>query len=185
MIETLGPAAVIFVLRCVDVSLGTLRMILTIQGRRNLSAAIGFVEVSIFITAVASVVGGPLDPLRIVAYGGGFAAGTWLGVTIDRRLALGDVVVRVISRHHAPMLKAMTAAGFGVTLVDARGGRGTEVGVLFSVSHRRRMPELLGLIRRIDRSAIVTVQDLRTQYLGYFTPKRPGLAAVRPVAERS
>ena len=181
MLETFGPVLLIFFMRCIDVSLGTLRMILTIQGRRSLSSLIGFVEVSIFITAVASVVAGPLSPLRILAYGGGFAAGTFLGVTIDRKLALGDVIIRVISKQHGPMMKALTAVGFGVTLLDGRGGRGSEVGVVFSVCHRRRMPEALQILRQIDRSAIVTVQDLRTQYLGYFTPKRPGLSAVRPV----
>jgi uncharacterized protein YebE (UPF0316 family) len=181
MLETMWPVALIFILRCVDVSLGTLRLILTIQGRRMLSSLIGFVEVSVFITAVAGVVSGPLDPWRILAYGGGFAAGTWLGLTIDRMIALGDVVIRVISRHHQPMLKALTAAGFGLTLVEGRGGRGTEVGVLFSVCHRRRMPDLLRILRKIDRSAIVTVQEIRTQYLGYFAAKRPGLTAAGPV----
>jgi uncharacterized protein YebE (UPF0316 family) len=181
MLETFGPVLLIFVMRCIDVSLGTLRMILTIQGRRSLSSLIGFVEVSIFITAVASVVAGPLSPLRILAYGGGFAAGTFLGVTIDRKLALGDVIIRVISKQHGPMMKALTAVGFGVTLLEGRGGRGSEVGVVFSVCHRRRMPEALHILRQIDRSAIVTVQDLRTQYLGYFTPKRPALSAARPL----
>lgn len=182
MLESLGPALLIFVLRCVDVSLGTLRLILTVQGRRTISALIGFVEVSVFITAVASVVAGPLDPLRVLAYGGGFAGGTWLGMTIDRRLALGDVIVRAITKAHEPMLKALTAAGFGVTLVEGRGGRGSAVGILFSVCHRRRLTELLRIIHQVDRGATVNVQDVRRQYLGYFAPKRPALTASGPVA---
>ncbi len=183
MVESLGPALLIFALRCVDVSLGTLRLILTVQGRRTVSAMIGFVEVSVFITAVASVVAGPLDPLRVLAYGGGFAGGTWLGMTIDRRLALGDVIVRAISRSHQPLLKALTASGFGVTMVEGQGGRGTAVGVLFSVCHRRRLPELLRIIQRIDRSATVNVQDVRRQYHGYFAPKRPALSVAGPVED--
>ena len=74
MFESLWPAALIFCLRCIDVSLGTMRMILTIQGRRTVATMIGFVEVTVFITAVASVVRGPLDPLRVIAYGSGFAS---------------------------------------------------------------------------------------------------------------
>lgn len=181
MLEALVPSLLIFLLRCVDVSLGTLRLILTVQGRRTLAAVIGFAEVSVFITAVASVVAGPLSPLRVIAYGGGFAAGTYLGMTLDRRLALGDVVVRAISRAFDPMREALTAAGFGVTVVEARGGRGSEVGVLFSVAHRRRMPDLLAVMREVDPNAIVTVQEVRQQLHGYFAPKRPGLAPLGPL----
>ena len=173
MLEFLWPAALIFVLRCVDVSLGTLRMILTIQGRRTLSALLGFVEVTVFITAVASVVRGPLDPFRIVAYGGGFAAGTFLGMTLDRRLGLGDAVARVITKSHRQLAAALTAAGFGVTVVDGRGGRGSEDGIVFSVCRRSRLQELMTIIRHIDRSAIVTIQEVRAQVHGFFSPKRP------------
>jgi len=183
MLDAIIPAVAIFLLRCVDVSLGTLRLILTVQGRRTLSAAIGFVEVSVFITAVATVVAGPLDPWRVIGYGGGFAAGTFLGLTIDRRLALGDVVVRAITRAYEPILSVLTSSGFGVTVVEGRGGRGSQVGVLFSVAHRRRLPELLGLIRTVDDGAIVTVQEIRSQFRGYFAPKRPALTVRGPVED--
>jgi uncharacterized protein YebE (UPF0316 family) len=173
MLESLGPALLIFCLRCIDVSMGTMRMILTIQGRRTMSAIIGFVEVTVFITAVASVVRGPLDPLRIFAYGGGFAAGTFLGMTLDRRLGLGDAVVRVITKSHKQLTAALTSAGFGLTLVDGRGGRGSEVGVVFSVCRRNRLQEVMAIISRIDRSAIVSVQEVRTQVHGFFARKRP------------
>jgi uncharacterized protein YebE (UPF0316 family) len=181
MLEALPTAALIFVLRCVDVSLGTLRLILTVQGRRTLSSVIGFVEVSVFITAVASVVAGPLDALRILAYGGGFATGTWLGMTIDRHLALGDIVVRAITKYHEPLTKALTSAGFGLTLLEGRGGRGSTVGVIFSVCHRRRLPELLRIIRHVDRAATVDVQDIRQHFHGYLSPKRPAHTAIGPI----
>jgi uncharacterized protein YebE (UPF0316 family) len=183
MLEAILPAVVIFLLRCVDVSLGTLRLILTVQGRRTIAAAIGFVEVSVFITAVATVVSRPLDVWRVIGYGGGFATGTFIGMTIDRRLALGNVMVRAITRSFEPILTALTQSGFGVTVVEGRGGRGSEVGVLFSVTRRRRLTELLGVIHSVDAGAIVTVQEVRTQRLGYFSPKRPALTAQGPLED--
>jgi uncharacterized protein YebE (UPF0316 family) len=181
MLATMSAAALIFALRCVDVSLGTLRLILTVQGRRGIAAAIGFVEVSVFITAVASVVGGPLDPWRVLGYGLGFSAGTWLGMTLDRRIGIGTGVVRVISERYRELIASLTAAGFGVTLVEGRGGKGTQVGILFSVTRRRRLAELLALIHRTDSRAIASVQEVRMQYSGFFAPKRPGITAAGPV----
>jgi len=176
--DSVLAAFVIFGLRCVDVSLGTLRLVLTIQGRRGLAAVIGFVEVSVFITAVATVVRGPLDVFRVVGYGAGFAMGTFIGLTIERRLALGSALVRVITRHHEQLVKALVASGFGVTLVAGRGGRGTAVGIVFSVVRRRRLEEYLAAVRVIDRDAAVSIEEVRRHQHGYFAPKRPAPAAV-------
>lgn len=176
MLTTVLAAATIFLLRCVDVSLGTLRMILTIQDRRTLSSVIGFIEVTVFITAVATVVQGPLDAVRIFAYGAGFAAGTYLGMTIERKLRLGASIVRVITRRHEVLVRKLVASGFGVTLVEGRGGRGTVVGIVFSVVRRRRLQEHLNLVRSVDPNAAVSVEDVRQAVQGYFTSKRPAPA---------
>jgi uncharacterized protein YebE (UPF0316 family) len=182
MLDSLWPAAVIFCLRCVDVSLGTLRLIFTVQGRRLASSLVGFVEVSLFIAAVATAVHGPLDVVRVVAYGAGFATGTFLGVTIDRKLALGDVVVRAISRSYDTITQSLTHAGFGLTTVQGRGGRGSDVGIVFSVCRRRSLAQALKLIRDADSGATVTVEQVRQRIHGYFAPKRPGLAPLGPIA---
>lgn len=180
MVESLTAAALIFCLRCVDVSVGTLRMILTIQGRRSLAAVFGFVEVSVFITAVASVVRGPLDPLRIAGYGLGFAAGTFIGMTIDRRLGLGNAIVRVITAKHHDLVARVTQSGFGATLLEGTGGLGTPVGLVFSMARRNRVGELLELVRTTDPAAIATVQEVRVQRAGYFAPKRPAVPVGAP-----
>jgi len=180
MTASLAAAGLIFCLRCIDVSLGTLRMILTIQGRRSVAALLGFVEVSVFITAVASVVRGPLDPFRIVGYGLGFAAGTFIGMTIDRRLGLGNAIVRVITAKHHELVARVTGSGFGATLLEGTGGLGTPVGLVFTIARRNRVAELLGLIRATDAGAIATVQEIRAQHAGYFAPKRPAAAPGTP-----
>jgi uncharacterized protein YebE (UPF0316 family) len=68
-----------------------------------------------------------------------------------------------------------------VTLVEARGGRGSRVGVVFSVTHRRRMAEMMAMIEQVDEDAIISVQEVRQQFHGYFSPKRPALTALGPV----
>ena len=82
MVELLsGPwgPLLIFLFRIVDVSLGTLRMLLAVRGRRVLPPLIGFVEVSIWVLAAGSVVQNLASPLHVVGYAGGFAAGTAVG----------------------------------------------------------------------------------------------------------
>ena len=43
----------VFALRLTDVTLGTLRILMTVHGRKWLAGLIGFVEVTIFVVATA------------------------------------------------------------------------------------------------------------------------------------
>jgi uncharacterized protein YebE (UPF0316 family) len=166
----IAEAVLIFFLRIIDVSLGTFRMILTVQGRRGWSALLGFLEVSIFITAIGTVIAGGFTLIKIIAYGLGFAAGTFSGITIDRFLGFGEVMVRVITSAPSEMKKALYENGHGVTLVPGEGGGGTAVGVIFTVVHRRNHQSLLRFIKDIDPMCIFSVQEIRMQYHGYFSP---------------
>jgi uncharacterized protein YebE (UPF0316 family) len=52
----------------------------------------------IWIVVVGTVVRNLNSPPLVLAYAGGFAAGTWVGMTIEERLALGLAEVQVVSR---------------------------------------------------------------------------------------
>src|SRR3974377_1601723 len=79
--------------RITDVSLDTIRMVSVIQGRRAFAAILGFFEAVVYICAVAKVLLNMNNPLYAGAYGLGFAAGTYLGMVIEQRLAFGNQVV--------------------------------------------------------------------------------------------
>lgn len=92
-------AGLVFLLRVVDVSLGTVRTMFVVHGRIRLSVALGFMEVLIWITAVSEVILGLREsPVLVLAYAAGFATGNAVGIVLERRLALGQCVVRMISR---------------------------------------------------------------------------------------
>ena len=94
---TVCNALLIFSLRLIDVSMGTVRTIMVMRGMRKWAAMIGFVEVSIWVVAISRVIGQVNNILSVIGYGGGFAAGTLLGMWIEDKLALGHVDIRVIS----------------------------------------------------------------------------------------
>ena len=69
--------------RVIDVSLGTLRTVSIMHGRRALALALGFIEILVWVLVVSEVIGSIKDNLIYgFAYAGGFALGTWLGMTI-------------------------------------------------------------------------------------------------------
>lgn len=157
----------IFLLRIVDVSLGTLRMIMVIRGKRPWASLIGFVEVTIWVIAVSQVITNMDSVWKVLAYSGGFAAGTLAGMWLEDRLALGDVAVYVVSQEGSDqMAHAIRKAQYGATEVPAYGHAGP-VSMINVVTPRKRLGELLNLVNGMDPAAFVTVDDKRQVMRGF------------------
>ena len=55
MWESIGAAGIILLLRSFDVSLGTMRLVYVVEGRRLMAMGIAFFEASAFVVAVSIV----------------------------------------------------------------------------------------------------------------------------------
>ena len=121
----LGNALLIFCLRLVDVSLGTVRMIMISRGRRKIAPVLGFVEVTIWVVAISQVMGNLDNIFNILGYSGGFAAGTLVGMWIEGKLALGHVGISIISMTQGPkIVQKLRQADYGVTELIGSGRSG-------------------------------------------------------------
>jgi uncharacterized protein YebE (UPF0316 family) len=131
-------AAAIFCLRICDVSLGTLRTISLVQGRTLVAMSLGFFEVLIWIFVIAEVMAAVKDnPILLVAYAAGFAAGNGVGILIDRRIAMGTEVLRIVtSRAGTDIADRIRADGQPVTVFPGK-GRDGPVTLLYIICRRR------------------------------------------------
>lgn len=177
-------ALVIFLLRILDVSLGTFRIVLGVRGFRVQAALIGFVEIFIWLVAIGTALDHLTSPLHILGYAGGFAAGSFVGLWVDEQVGLGLSVVRAVcprsadpSEGGAPA-EALREAGFAVTEVDGR-GRDAPVDILNVVARRRQVPEVIDLVHANDADAFVTVEEVRSTRGGFFQ-RTPSTASLRP-----
>ena len=171
-------ALLIFSLRICDVSIGTVRVIFTIRGNRPVSAALGFLESAVWIFAISRAMKYVDNPLSMVAWAAGFAAGTVLGITLERWIATGFVIMRVISLEHAVKLRdALRGHGIGVTSVKGE-GRGGALLVLFAVAPRRRGNEMISVVQGIDPEAFITMDPV-SQAIGGYLPGVVEASAIR------
>lgn len=172
----LGPL-LIFVLRLADVSLATLRLLTAVRGHKLAATAVGFFEVLIWVTAIAVVVRNLNSPLLVLGYSAGFAAGTYLGMMIEERLAFGLAQVRVVSRNAGrqnaghEIALGLRSLGFGVTEQEGL-GRDGPVQILDTVVRRKQLPRVFQEIRRKDPNAFVTVEEPRYVQRGWLLSKR-------------
>jgi uncharacterized protein YebE (UPF0316 family) len=132
----------IFFLRLLDVGMATVRIVLLGKGRKGTATALGFVEALIWVIAVIRVLDGLDDPLRMVAFAAGFAAGTYLGAPVASD----------------PVAPALRKEGFGATVINGSGLEG-DVRITFCVLPRKRVPGVTGLIKQINPEAFVTVDS--------------------------
>ena len=118
----------IFLARIIDVSLGTLRTISIIQGRTWVSFWLGFGEIIIWLWVISVIPQIKDIPILAIFYAFGFAFGNMVGIRIEKLLAFGHVIIRVISRaHYSQMTKVLRQAGFGVTTFHGEGMNGPVV----------------------------------------------------------
>ncbi len=165
-----GIPVMIFFARIMDVTLGTMRIILVSKGQRSIAPFVGFFEILVWLVAIGQVVQNLDRPLNYFAYAGGYAAGTWLGLALDEKLALGLLAVRIITRKDAQeLIENLKESQFGVTSVAARGLTG-RVRLIFTVVRRRELKQVMAVIRAHNPQAFVSVSDVRVATEGYFSP---------------
>ncbi len=158
----------IFGARIMDVSLQTMRIIFISKGRKLLAPLLGFFEVLIWLMAIAQIMQNMTNPLYYFAYGLGFAAGTYVGLRIEERLAIGVVLLRVITQKDAnPLVACLRAEEFGVTCIDGEGKSGP-VKIIFIVVDRADLPRVIETIREHNPGAFYSVEDVRSVSRGYF-----------------
>lgn len=158
----------IFGVRILDVSLGTMRYIYISRGKKYLASLLGFIEVFIWIALVSQIVTNANNFAAYFAYAAGFAAGTYVGLLIEDRLALGVLIVRIIVQNQSGELaERLRTAGYGVTILDGKGASGT-VNLLYTIVKRRNLPEVMAIINQSHPQAFLSIEDVRSTQEGIF-----------------
>jgi len=163
----LAMATAIFLLRVVDMTLDTLRVLFLVRGQRAVVWFLGFFQSSIWVVAVTSVLGHLDNPLAWIGYAAGFATGNVVGMKIEDRLAIGHRHLRVISRRGADISNALRQAGYAATEVEGYGRDGA-VAVIDASLRRRDLGRVERLIRAADPGAFIAVEEVRPVHRGYF-----------------
>ena len=162
----------IFCARICDVSIGTIRIVFVSRGQKLIAPLLGFFEVLIWLLAIGKIMQNLTNVLAYLAYAGGFATGNFIGLWIEEKLAMGTVIIRVITKKDATRLsEELKAMGFGVTSLDAEGNEGP-VSIVYSVVKRSDLIAVIGLVEEHNPRAFYSIEDVRAVSEGIFPLKR-------------
>jgi len=146
--------------RIIDVSLDTIRVVSVIQGRRSFAAVLGFFEAVIYICAVAKVLMNMNQPVYALAYGLGYASGTYLGMLIEQRLAFGKQLVFFLTPKGPELARALRAQDYRVAEVKAHIQEG-ELTLICVQILRREAQKLIRVASAVDERCVFIVHDIR------------------------
>jgi uncharacterized protein YebE (UPF0316 family) len=170
----------IFAAEICVVTICTIRIIALGRGLKVMAAVLGFFEITIWLFAIGQIMRNLADPFCYLAFAGGFTLGNYLGVVIEERLALGTVLVRLITpRDPVVLIERLKQAEYGVTTVAAEGVNGP-VSVVLTVVPRKELKSVVALLRAFDPHGFHSVDDLQTATHGIFPSARRRLGRLLP-----
>ena len=152
----------VFFARICDVSIGTVRTIVTVQGRTMIAFILAVFEIIIWTLVASTVIGQVKDqPILVLFYAFGYATGNVVGIKVEAKLAFGLTILRVICRESGDTIAA-TLRGFGqpVTKFVGEGMKGP-VTELYIVCRRKDLKWIIDTIQKIDDQAFYVVEQAR------------------------
>lgn len=152
----------IFLARISDQSIGTIRLIFLSKGQKILAPLLGFFEVIIWLLAVSQIMNHLDNVLAYVAYGGGFAMGNYIGIVLEEKLSIGNVLIRIIPKKDTrELIQFLRENNYGVTSVKAEGSRG-EVDIVFTIIKRKSIEHVVSIINQFNPNAFYTIEDVKS-----------------------
>ena len=158
----------VFCARVCDVSLDTVRIMMLSKGKKNLAPVLGFFQMLIWLLAIRQVILNLSNGVCYIAFAGGFATGTYVGMVIEEKLAIGMEIIRVITRKEATkLIDHLREKGYGVTNIGANGSTG-QVSVIYMIAKRTSINDIVASIQRFNPKAFYTIEDVRSVSRGVF-----------------
>lgn len=161
----------IFCGKILEVSFGTLRIVLINRGERTIGSLIAIIEITLWLVVASSVLAGfHEDFVKGIVYAVAYACGNYIGSWLDELLAFGLSSVQVIlpdveSAKNAQ--ECLRAKGFGITSLDVHGWDDDRAMLLMTMQ-RKRLPEALSILKQSCAGAVITVTDIKSQRGGYL-----------------
>ena len=153
----------IFFARILDVSLSTVRTTFVLRGKTLTVAIIAFFEITIWLLVAREALNGELNAFIVLSYSGGYTTGTILGTVVTNKFIKTTVEIMIIS-NVLRNGKKIKAHDFGVSIIN----KDKHQVVLLVETSKKRLDELINLVKSLDNDAFITIKETKTIINGYM-----------------
>lgn len=161
----------IFFSRILDVSIGTIRIVMVSKGQKLWAPILGFFEVLVWLIAISKIFQNLDNWACFIAFATGFAVGNYVGLLIEEKLAVGIVKIQIITKKNAKQLiENLIDAGYGITHHEAQGSTET-VSIIYSIINRKQVQKVQDIVTKTNPQAFYSVEDVKSVNQGIFHGK--------------
>jgi uncharacterized protein YebE (UPF0316 family) len=115
----------------------------------------------VWLIGVTQIMQNLNNPINYIAFAAGFSMGTFVGITIEKRIAIGNLAIQFITeKDPAKLLQDFRADGYSATTIDAQGILGP-VKIIFIIVRRKLLDRALNTIKKFDSDAFYAIGDVR------------------------
>jgi uncharacterized protein YebE (UPF0316 family) len=156
----------IFFARIVDVCLGTFRISLIVKGKKTYATFISFIEVLIWYLIAREAITTDIKSIFIpIAFAGGFATGTLIGMFLSSVFIGGHLTLNIISTSVTEDdIKLIKKKGFGVSILEMQDDKK----MLIIGIDKKRLNELKQLMSNIDENAFIITNETKYVQNGFI-----------------
>ncbi len=166
---------ILFFGRIADVSLGTVKTVLTVKEKSGLAACVGFVEVFIWFLVVRDALNSdyPIAYLAL-AYALGYACGTFVGGKLAKALVPGHVTVEVITSNRSDVIPhRMREKGYPLTVINVNESEfGDPKYMIICDVDKKKVEKFKAKIKELDPNAFIIIRDTKAYAGGYNEPRK-------------
>lgn len=170
----LWELVLIFLAKVIEVTISTMRIILIGKGFRKPGTILAVFEILLWVFVASTVINGVAEaPIKGLIYSIGFAIGVYIGSLLENKLAVGKILIQVISSEEMGIMitNAIRSEGHGVTVLKAKGMDGNR-NVLMIFANRKNRQSIMDRIDMIDPKAVVVANEVSMIHGGTVSPLR-------------
>lgn len=163
-LENLGIYFTIFFVQIIQLCVSTFRTALMARDEKIVNTLLAFIQSLFYILVAAQVlVNIKEDPMQVVVYVLGALVGTYIGMVIDEKLAIGqDVVTVIVDVEKGNKIVAdIRDKGYAVTVLEGQGIKDKRL-VLMIAINRKKEKKLMNEILKDDSTAVLLTESVST-----------------------
>lgn len=158
----------IFLVRIIDVSLGTARTIIMVRGKGLIASIIGFFEVFVWFLIVREALNTTESGLFIaISYSLGFATGTYIGSIFSEKFIESNLSIEVITEKKE-LADKIRKKNYGVSVLNVNGQEEIPKYMLVIEIKNKKLNSLKKLIDEFDKDAFIMIKETKLVQNGYF-----------------
>ena len=151
---------IIFILKIIENSLATLRLILVSNGKKWLGAFLPFTTSIIWIVSshIAII---DINISMVLIFSVGSLLGSYIGSILEEKMAIGNNMLICITQKQ--MSEILRQNGYIITKIEGY-GKDSKKEVLFVILKRNQNKDLISMIRSLDQEAIIVSEHTNILY---------------------